>query len=278
MRIAALVTCFNRREKTLACLATLERCFRNAGVEPSGVLFDDGCTDDTAGAVQAGFPWMRVVHGDGNFFWNRGMHRAWREAMQDDFDAYLWINDDVTLYDDALARAVVQLEVARSANTVPTIVIGSMRWPDSDRVAYGGLFRPSRVFRIRLRAITPSSEPQECDTMNGNFVLVPRDVVQRVGILDPVFEHGLGDFDYGLRAFNAGCRLLVLPGYVGECPQNPLAGTFHDKSLTSFARLRRILDRQFLPPRSWLVYTYRHGGPMWPAFWVWPYLRVLLGR
>ena len=36
--------------------------------------------------------------------------------------------------------------------------------------------------------------------MNGNVVLVPKNVFKVLGNLDPVFHHDLGDVDYGLSA------------------------------------------------------------------------------
>ena len=277
LRIAALITCHNRREQTLDCLSTLERCFNNAHIAPSGFLFDDGSSDGTDSAVSKHYPWMKTIRGNGDAFWSRGMHRAWLEALKEDFDAYLWLNDDVTLYEDALIRTVQQFDQARATYNSPAIYIGSMRWPHSERVAYGGLYRPSQLIQTRFRLIDPATEPKECDSMNGNYVLVPREAVQRVGILDPIYEHGLGDFDYGLRAHKAGVRLLLMPGFFGECSRNPLKGTFHDRKLTRFTRLHRLLDRRFLPPQSWFVFCYRHGGFLWPVFFVWPYLRTIFG-
>ena len=61
MKIAVLLTCFNRKEKTLSCLAGLyesQRVYyeRNSSpIELEVFLTDDGCTDGTAQAVKASF-------------------------------------------------------------------------------------------------------------------------------------------------------------------------------------------------------------------------------
>ncbi len=112
-----------------------------------------------------------------------------------------------------------------------------------------------------------------CDTCNFNCVLVPRDVAVRVGNLDAAFTHRMGDFDYGLRARHAGCSLWVAPGYVGECFANSGKGLWVEDAIGARELWRRLLGPKGLPPREWLVFTSRHFGPLWPAHFVWPYLK-----
>jgi hypothetical protein len=38
-----------------------------------------------------------------------------------------------------------------------------------------------------------------------------------------------------------------------------------------------MLGRKGLPWRSWWVLTRRHAGPFWPVFFLWPYVRVVVG-
>lgn len=277
-QICAVLTCFNRRDKTLSCLASLQRCFQLASVAPHAVLVDDGSTDGTADAVRHDFPWVKVIRGDGNLFWNRGMHVAMAEAFQGDYDFYLWVNDDISLREEAVSSALQTWGAVHQQQSEPVIVVGSMSWPDGEQVAYGGVVRPSRLKATTFKIVAPDVLPKDVDTMNGNFVLIPRDVVARIGNLDPAFEHGMGDFDYGLRARMRGCRVVVMPGFAGVCSRNPVGGSFVDRSLPLRIRMKKMLDRRGLPARSWAHFTRRHAGIWWPIFWVWPYIRVMLGR
>ena len=52
-RLCALLTCFNRADKTLASLAALQVAAANAGLSVSAVLVDDGSTDGTGEELQA---------------------------------------------------------------------------------------------------------------------------------------------------------------------------------------------------------------------------------
>ena len=72
--IAALITCFNRKEKTILCLTNLFKQPLLNNFELDVFLTDDGCTDGTAEAVGKMFPQVHIIKGDGNLFWNRGMY------------------------------------------------------------------------------------------------------------------------------------------------------------------------------------------------------------
>ena len=51
-RIVAVLTCFNRKALTLACLEALEVAARHAGVELSAIVVDDASPDGTGAAAE----------------------------------------------------------------------------------------------------------------------------------------------------------------------------------------------------------------------------------
>jgi GT2 family glycosyltransferase len=109
-------------------------------------------------------------------------------------------------------------------------------------------------------------------------VLIPRSVYSVVGNVDGRFTHAMGDFDYGLRARAAGCRVFLAPGHVGTCSVNPRFGTYRDGTLSRAERLRRSALTKGLPFTEWAELCRRHGGPFWPALAISPYARIAAGR
>lgn len=279
MRIAVLMTCHNRREKTVAALHALKACDFPQGFHVDVFLVDDGSTDGTEQDVKAMFPEVRLSRGDGSLFWNRGMHLAFETALRENYDGYLWLNDDTIVYRDAFTRIFEGGKLVPAKDDGLFILIGSTRNPATQELTYGGVVGSSSLLPFRYEPVPPSKDRLlPCDTMNGNFVFIPAAAARRVGNLDPVYEHAMGDTDYGLRARRLGVRLYVLPGFVGECGRNPAAGGFRDKSLPLSVRWRRIRQPKGLPFRSWLHFTRRHGGRLWPLYFLWPYLKVVMGR
>ena len=272
--VCALLTCFNRRELTLASLRALAASVGVGHVTLRAVLVDDASRDGTAQAVRDEFPWVTVVSGDGALFWCRGMHLAFATALRRGFDHYLWLNDDTLLHADALARLLACEAALRQS--APLIVVGNTVDPVSAAHTYGGERLPSRLARTRVVRVSPAAQPQRCDTLTGNIVLIPARAAHCVGNLDPAFEHAMGDTDYGLRARRQGVELWVAPDVHGSCAANAATGTYLDTVLAPAERWRRMLDRKGLPWRSWLIFTRRHMGWLWPLYFAWPYGRLLL--
>lgn len=272
LRIAVLIACHNRRDKTLACL---EAIHAQEGLDPQPslevVLVDDGSTDGTSAAVRNRFPRVKLIEGNGQLYWNRGMRTAFEHGAVTDPDYYLWLNDDTRLF----ATALRTLLSARPASDEGHIIVGSTLERPGGSASYGGVVRTSRLHPFRFRLVEPADRPVPCDTMNGNCVLISREAARKVGNLDPVYQQGFGDYDYGLRARGLGCSLWVAPGAVGCCPRTKVRQDWRNASLSRRERWKAVTSPKGLPPRQLLHFSLRHGGVAWPIFLPVPYLRAL---
>ncbi|MGW6097125.1 glycosyltransferase family 2 protein [Streptomyces sp. NPDC055157] len=268
------MACHNRRETTVRCLRSL---IGQGGSEVSlrVVLADDGSTDGTARAAREVWPDIHALRGSGTLFWAKAMALA--ASAVGDYDFLLWLNDDVVLDPEALSQLLRTHRSLSGRQTGNRIVVGGLRDPGTGAVTYSGVRRCSRLRRTSFSTVPPARVPVEVETMNGNLVLVPRGVVERVGQIDSGFGHGMADFDYGLRARSLGCTVWLAPGTLGTCARNSVQGQWNDPTLCIRKRLRLICAPKGLPPGSWLRFTRRHAGPMWPMYWLSPYVRLLAG-
>jgi GT2 family glycosyltransferase len=266
MKIAALMTVHNRRDTTLSCLRSLASN-DVTGVSIDIFLVDDGSTDGTGDAVRAEFPHVHLISGSGHLFWCRGMELAWRSAISHDrYDSFLWLNDDVQLVSDALAGFSSVIRQLQADGRWPAVLVGSLADPVTGATTYGGHRLSSSWHPGKMRMIEPRSRPTPVDTFNGNVVLVPSEIVERIGIIDAAFSHATGDNDYGLRASRAGIEVIVVPGHVGACARNPRVKH----------TLRTMWGRKGLPWRDWLLFTRRHTRyRLWPVAYVGPYIRLM---
>lgn len=237
------MTVHNRREITLKGLQTLYNAIANTREDYNFDIFmtDDGCTDGTRDAVMHSYPSVHIVDGDGNLFWNQGMIKAWNAASSyDDYDYYLWFNDDVDLYVDSLRN----LLITSKKHDDQSIIVGSMCDPnDKSLITYSG-------HDENLRRINDCAEEMECFATNGNLLLIPRIIYKKIGTNDVVFHHCEGDLDYGLRARKAGFVNYVAAGIFGECARhdntprwcNPQYGIY--ERLNSFYSPFSIIKRK----------------------------------
>ena len=268
-RVAAVMAAYNRKDLTLSCIHSL----KSQGVTDVDLdiyVLDDASTDGTAHAIQERFPDVVLLHGDGQQYWNGGMRRAFGAAIVNDYDYYLWMNNDTTLDDGAL-QLLLSVEMnLRDGGEHEAIVVGTTRHPDTGELTYGGRVRPSRWRPLRWVLVQPGDEPRQCETMNGNTVLIPRSVVRRVGNIDPAFIQQMGDHDYGLRAREAGCTVWVAPGTIGTCASHPLRRTDEQPLRFELSSLWSVKEQPFLP---WAVFSRRWAGSLWPIYFASPYLR-----
>ena len=268
--LAVLLTVHDRRELTLTCLERLSQQ-TDPGCRITVYLTDDGSTDGTGEAVRERFPEVVVIEGTGDLWYTGGMRLAYARAMRDEPDWYLFLNDDTHLDDDAIGRLLAQGTALRDPAT-PVCVVATVRVPGSEELSYGGQVRPDPRRPLAFELVPPEDVPVRAETFNANCVLIDRAVTDRIGNMDGVFVHSMGDFDYGLRAVEAGCDVWVAPGTFGECEPNP--GFVPRPDAPVRAELARLRTRRFLPPREWRAFVQRYAGPLWPVYFASPAVRT----
>ncbi|MFK7997001.1 MAG: glycosyltransferase family 2 protein [Granulosicoccus sp.] len=283
-RLAVLLTCFNRCEDTLACLRSLaDQQDIQGAIDIDVVLVDDGSTDGTAEQVAVNFPSTRILKGDGQLFWNGGMSLAFNTALGDNYDFYLWLNDDTQLAADALARLLSTHQSLADNGHKAAIVVGSTSDPLGKETTYGGVNSQYRWWPLKYVLQEPGDSAIECDTMNGNCVLIPKAVTQLINGLDPVYTHYLSDHDYGLRNRQAGGSVWIAPGYYGVCEVSKPLRAKQDKATIkqNIAALDTpkglaIGDTDLTSFSEWKHYCKQHGGRLlWPIYWLAPYRRLI---
>lgn len=281
--IAVLLTCYNRREKTLQCLQALYQQSLPEGIKLQPYLVDDASTDGTAEAVKQIYPNIHLIQGTGSLFWNGGMRSAFAAAQIEDPDYYLWLNDDTVLYPHALNTLLNVSTQLASQGRDKAIVVGSTLDPETNTPSYGGLKQTYWWHPLKFHHIYPdSSQPQLCDTLHGNCVLVPRIVAALVGNLSPDYTHNLGDYDYGLKARHKGCSVWMSPGYLGTCSANPPSSRMVKSELTqaNWNQVDRpkglaLKDVNLHSFNEWKAFCREHGGAFWLFYWLLPYRRLL---
>ncbi|WP_256010002.1 glycosyltransferase family 2 protein [Desertivirga xinjiangensis] len=211
MKLGILLTTFNRKQKTLSCLNSIYRQKLPANVSFDIHLTDDGSADRTAEAVKFHYPAVHVYHGTGSLFWAGGMRNSWRKALAGDYDYYLLLNDDTVLKDGALTTLLQYNENSAS----PAICVGAT-CDENGKITYGGKKLRSRLF-LKSQTIHSDSDFLDCDLGNANIMLVPAEVVRKIGILSDSFTHGIADYDYTLKAKKAGFKVVTAPGFLGTC-------------------------------------------------------------
>lgn len=220
--IAVLLTCYNRKVKTLSCLRTLSDTYKLSGSNINVTIFltDDGSTDGTRQAVESQeyqFD-VYVLTGTGDLYWNGGMINSWNAALkQREYDGYLLLNDDVIVlpsfwYEIEQADNVSLTEFGKRG-----IYVGSTYDPKTQHFTYGGFNFTNKITLKDVSVIPDGMTYQTCQCAHGNITYISKDVVDKMGIFCDEYIHGGTDHDYTYLAYKAGFPILVLPNYAGMC-------------------------------------------------------------
>ncbi|MCK1297313.1 glycosyltransferase family 2 protein [Bradyrhizobium sp. 24] len=273
--IGVCLTSFNRREKTLRCLRSLHQASLPDQIRLSIYLVDDGSSDGTSSSIRTEFPSVRLFEGDGSLYWAGGMRIAYGAALERGHDYYLWLNDDVDLQPDSIQRAIATLDELRVHVGGEHVIVGAMSAEDGVTTTYSGLVRASRVFPWKFRkAIPDPRRPIECDTVNGNFVLVPNDVAHRIGNIHPAYVQMHADLVLGIKAKKMGARNWVMAGFAGVCDANTGRKNWNQPDLGLWDRLRIMQHPLGYPFKPNIAYSRNYG--IWaPVVVAAPYFTLL---
>lgn len=270
--IAVLITCHNRREKTLKCLQSLFQCILPENFILSVFLVDDGSSDGTGDAVKREFPTINVINGNGNLYWNKGMRLAWKVAVEHaDFDFYLWLNDDTIIDDNALINLLeCNAEIIKKDNK-PAIVTGACRESyDLQIFSYGGKTDKGPVF--------PNGRLQACQYINGNLVLIPKEIYHLLGYLSPDYTHFYGDYDYGLTAIRMGINCYTTKSFIAYCSPNEGVPDWCNPQIPLIKRLKLFHSPKGINIREYNTFRKKFWNWKWIMYAIKAYFRVLTPR
>lgn len=250
-QIAILLTCHNRKNVTVRCLSRLRQI--NSGVDVYCV--DDASTDGTADSIRDNFPNIVLIQGDGNLFWCRGMNLAWKTArLKKDYDFYVWLNDDLLLFENAFDEL---LECSK-INNHRAIIGGIIQGIESGKAIYGG-------FNENHQILCPNGLMQNIHNLNGNFVIIPKYVFNKLGFFDDYYHHDIGDVDYGLMAKESGIPVLTSRCFIGSTEEN-LKGSglrIRKENVNILKRFKKLYSPLGCNPFIDFHFMKKHKGIVW---------------
>lgn len=247
-RVAVLLTTHNRKDVTLQCLERLYNLTSLTDV----FLVDDASDDGTYEAIMLKFPQVHLIKGNGNLYWCRGMNLAWKTASSySKYDYYLWLNDDLLLYDNAFD----ELFKCSKLKEDKAIISGIIQGQQSKKAVYGG-------FDCNHHIISPTGRMEEITNLNGNFVLIPLFVFKQIGFFDNIFHHDIGDVDYGLSAREKGISVLSTRCFIGSTSESLIQrnSRIRKNGTNVIKRFKRMYSPLGCPPNIHFYFIKKHRG------------------
>lgn len=203
-RILAIVLNWNGAAMTRACCAGLAEQTR-PGLHVRVV--DNGSTCDTVETLRAACPGAEVVATGRNLGFAGGVNAGLRAGGGFATFDYVWlVNNDAVCDPDALARLLAAAEADASLAAVGCAMREDDGRGGERRVAAGKRLRPSCHIPREPRV------GESPDYLCGACLLVRREALEDVGLLDEAFFFFFEDADWSFRATAKGWRLGVAEG------------------------------------------------------------------
>ncbi len=210
--VAVIVLTWNQRDLTLDCLASLaEMDYPKDRLQV--IVVDNGSRDGTPAAIRERFPAVAVLENGDNLGFAEGNNVGIRHALQGPGEYIMLLNND-TVVDRFMLRELLAVMQARPDAGIVGPKMLYFEPPDLIWCA-GNRINWRTGDTIRLRAEQPDKEadgePQQVDFITACGILLRRQVIEQVGLLDPRFFIYYEETDWCMRGQAWGWRILYVP-------------------------------------------------------------------
>jgi len=209
-KVFVIVLNWNGKEDTLDCLQSLRStAYDNYTV----VLVDNGSEDDSVAAVREKFPEVELVLTGKNLGFAGGNNVGIEYAIKAGADYVFLINNDTTVHPDYLKELVL---VAESDAKIGAVGSKIYYHGEPERIWFAGgkiNWLKNKGEHIGLDEIDKGQfdDTKEVGYLTGCALLVKREVVEKVGVLEDDYFLYYEDADYSLRIQNAGYKTMYAP-------------------------------------------------------------------
>ncbi|MGU8897257.1 glycosyltransferase family 2 protein [Clostridium perfringens] len=269
--IKVILTCYNRKHKTINCIKSLVN--GNPNVNFSFIIVDDNSNDGTIEALNELIYPITIINGNGSLFWSGGMRKGISYYLKNENSQYvLLVNDDVSFFERSIEKMLIREEETNA------IIVGCT-CDEKNNFTYGALKINHPIKKDIYYHVKPNDGDVECDTFNANCVLIKDNIFRKLGNFDYVYKHSLADLDYGLSISRKGYSIKSSLEYVGICFTNDIKGSWRDKSLGRIERIRKKEHVKGSPLREWFYFMKKNFGVLLAIrYSITPYLRIIFGK
>jgi GT2 family glycosyltransferase len=197
-----IVLNWNGWSHTSACLFSLQHLnYRNYRV----IVVDNGSTDDSASRIREQFPMIELVETGRNLGFAGGCNVGIARSLAEGAD-YVWLlNNDTTVEPGALQSLV---DKAMSGPHIGAVGSAIYSAEDPERLEAWGGGRVNFLLGRSRHFVKPVCD-EKIHFITGASLLLPRTVIETLGVFDEGFFLYWEDADFCFRLRRAGWRLAV---------------------------------------------------------------------
>jgi len=183
-----------------------------AGGDFEVTVVDNGSTDGSPEEVRRLFPLVEVIENGENLLFAAGNNVGIREALEEGCGFLLLLNNDTEVDPEFAVNMMKAFDDPEVGIAGPRIYYHD----DPHRIWYGGGgFQPvtGLPYHRHIRRLDREVRDERGGTgwVTGCAMMIRRDVIEDIGLLDPSYRIYCEDVDYCLRASRAGWKVVYEP-------------------------------------------------------------------
>jgi GT2 family glycosyltransferase len=249
--VVSVILNTNRREDTLECLATLTQ---NTYSDQQVIVLDNQSTDGSVESIRSGFPSVHIVELNKNLGYAGNNNVGIQHAVAHGADWVFVLNEDTILAKDCLEKLVEAGEGDAKIGIVGPMVYHYSE-PNIIQTAGGKLGRKWETWHLSEDEEDRGQyqEPHQVDWISGCGILVRREVIEQVGMIDERYFYYWEETEWCLRAGRNGWRIMHVPQ--AKLWHKGVQRNHQPKpSVTYYATRNRLLtlSKHQAPPSAWI--------------------------
>ena len=210
--VAVVVLNWNNAPDTIECLESVSQLtYKNIRI----LVVDNGSTDNSVEEIRSKFPFIDILETHENLGYAEGNNFGIRYAMQGKPEYVFVLNNDTLLESTMMSKLVQAAEKDSCIGMVgPTMfciepqealfAAGSFVLWNEGSLNHRGMFELPGPY-------VGSDKPQPVDFIVGCGLLVRRELIEEIGMLDANYYLNYEDVEWGIRAHRFGYQVLYVP-------------------------------------------------------------------
>lgn len=256
--VVTIILNTNRREDTLACLASLEQStYKNNKV----IVLDNASGDGSVEAIRSSYPWVQIIQLEENLGYAGNNNVGIEAALAQQADWIFVLNEDTILDPDCLTHLVRFGESDSQIGVVGPLVYHHDE-PDIIQSAGGMMSRFWESLHIAQNEPDQGqfTQPHPADFISGCAILFRRAVIEQVGLYDKRFFYYKEETELCLRARKSGWLIVNVPQ--AKLWHKGVQRDYHPKPSVTYYSTRN----------RYLMFA-KHKAPL--SIWVWSLIQTL---
>lgn len=222
LELSVTICSWNTREDLRACLQSLRLVADEARFEV--IVIENDSSDGSAEMVETDFPEFTLLKQTENLGFTGGhnvgfAHAKARDVMLLNSDTIVHAGALRTLLDFVHEHPEVGIVGPKLLNPDGSLQLSCRRFPNPIAALFrntfiGRWFPKNRFTREYLMQDWGHDEPRDVDWLSGAAMIVTRQVIEQVGVIDPKFFMYCEDVDLCFRTWKHGMKVVYVPSAV----------------------------------------------------------------